>query len=712
MPRTRIAILGGGVASLTTAFELTRTAELRDQYDVTVYQMGWRLGGKGATGRNLDPDKGMRIEEHGLHVWLGFYDNAFQLMQDTYAEVQEKGLSPGNPLPNWQDAFKPQNFTPVGIGDGSVWAPVFWPSNHRVPGIDKATDAVEAIRTIIEIIGTTIKFAFGKHPLRALCIAVRMLLIRRAAGKLASEVGLENRPHLETVHHHLDTMASQFREIGTAPGDGGTLAALALEMVEIGLACIRGFLNPEYGLLEDFDLNRIDKYEFLQWLVDNGAPVSIKGTRDTHGLQAPSQPFLRALYDLAFAYRQFDDAQGNRQMVADFAAGAALRCCILIVGAYKGAVLYEMRAGMGEVVVSPLYKVLKSRGVKFEFFSKVTALTLSENRNWVETVEIEQQAQLSGSEYDPLFDVGGLPCWPSQPFWDQLVDGDKLKAAGVNFESHWMQYPSGYSPQTKSLNLGEHFDTVVLGISLGAFKDFGNGDPSMCAELIAASPKFDAMTRNIGIIPSHAEQLWLSKSLGEIGWTDPRPAMVGAIEPIDIWADMTPSIDRENWGAQDPPQSLHYFCGPLNTDAYAKPASDASVPSAAHAGVQQRMQDWLENNTSTIWPNAVAKGTDGIDWTLLYGGNAKGPDRLGDQFIRANIDPTECCPGTWSGTTQYRLHAGDSDFVNLVLTGDWVRTSTNTAGVDSAVISGKMASRAICGSPEHIPGEHFMQSKD
>ena len=61
---------------MTTAFYLTSTPELREKYDVTIYQLGWRLGGKGASGRNQK--YGDRIEEHGLHIWLGFYDNSFK----------------------------------------------------------------------------------------------------------------------------------------------------------------------------------------------------------------------------------------------------------------------------------------------------------------------------------------------------------------------------------------------------------------------------------------------------------------------------------------------------------------------------------------------------------------------------------------------------------------------------------------------------------
>ena len=98
--KTKVAVLGGGLGSIVTAYELTATPELREQYEVTVYQMGWRIGGKGASGRN--PDAGYRIEEHGLHIWLGFYENAFKAMRACYEEL---GRQPGTPLAALEDAF-------------------------------------------------------------------------------------------------------------------------------------------------------------------------------------------------------------------------------------------------------------------------------------------------------------------------------------------------------------------------------------------------------------------------------------------------------------------------------------------------------------------------------------------------------------------------------------------------------------------------------
>jgi uncharacterized protein with NAD-binding domain and iron-sulfur cluster len=54
---------------------------------ITVYQRGWRPpppppGGKGAPARRARP-----IEEQGLHIWLGSYENAFTLLRACYDET-------------------------------------------------------------------------------------------------------------------------------------------------------------------------------------------------------------------------------------------------------------------------------------------------------------------------------------------------------------------------------------------------------------------------------------------------------------------------------------------------------------------------------------------------------------------------------------------------------------------------------------------------
>src|SRR2546428_13677386 len=80
--RIRVAIVGGGCAAMSAAFELTRP-EHAARYQVVVYQLGWRLGGKGASGRGPPGP----IQEHGLPLWMGVYDNALPLRRECYAEL-------------------------------------------------------------------------------------------------------------------------------------------------------------------------------------------------------------------------------------------------------------------------------------------------------------------------------------------------------------------------------------------------------------------------------------------------------------------------------------------------------------------------------------------------------------------------------------------------------------------------------------------------
>ncbi|HEX8152502.1 MAG TPA: NAD(P)-binding protein, partial [Thermoanaerobaculia bacterium] len=101
MAKKRVAILGGGCGAMAAAYYLSNTPHLREHLEVTVYQLGWRLGGKGASGRNAAYHD--RIEEHGLHVWGGFYYNAFHMVQDVFGELNRP---PDCPLRTWTDTFE------------------------------------------------------------------------------------------------------------------------------------------------------------------------------------------------------------------------------------------------------------------------------------------------------------------------------------------------------------------------------------------------------------------------------------------------------------------------------------------------------------------------------------------------------------------------------------------------------------------------------
>ena len=69
--KVRIAMLGGGLGSLSAAYWLTQGRS--DQRELRDHRLsaGLAPGREGASGRSLRPDCGSRIEEHGLHLAAG-----------------------------------------------------------------------------------------------------------------------------------------------------------------------------------------------------------------------------------------------------------------------------------------------------------------------------------------------------------------------------------------------------------------------------------------------------------------------------------------------------------------------------------------------------------------------------------------------------------------------------------------------------------------
>lgn len=149
MARRKIAILGGGVAALSAAFELTEQDPQHQLFDITVYTIGWRLGGKGAVGR--DKEKGYRAEEHGLHVWTGFYDNAFELVDRLYAAMNDLDLSP--PFGSRENAFEGLDRSVLMEPFNSGWASwtIDIPPHEGIPGTPRpAFSLVDFLRSLLE----------------------------------------------------------------------------------------------------------------------------------------------------------------------------------------------------------------------------------------------------------------------------------------------------------------------------------------------------------------------------------------------------------------------------------------------------------------------------------------------------------------------------------------------------------------------------------
>ena len=684
---------------MTAAFELTATPELRDRFDVTLYQLGWRNGGKGASGRNAAIAE--RIEEHGLHIWFGFYDNAFRVMRDAYAEL---GRPPGTPLAGFDDAFHPCDEIVLYDRQDSGWQAFDFtcPRNLLRPG-----DPGE-LPTFWEMAATATRWALGgwrdlrerrddlpaeehqdlipgwfddlAHDLAADLLELPFDVAERLLGvaeRLASHRA-RNTDNLIARHAAqpllLVRLLEAFRDwLWTAVVRHRYRQdpdlRLFFTMVDAGVSTVAGIVKD--GILEHgFDV--VNHLDWAQWLEQHGAhEVTIGRT------PAERAPVLRAVYDVAFAY------PGGVIDDANCAAGTATSDLLRLVFSYRGSIMYKMQAGMGDVVFAPLYEVLKRRGVKFEFFHAVTSLRAGAAD--VDEIEVVRQVDLAPghSEYDPLTPVNGLPCWPSEPLWDQLEPA----AQGVDFEAEL----NPLKRQPHKLTRGTDFDEVVLGIPIGALD-------TICADLIAKDERFARAIHTGVTVRTQAFQLWANRATSDLGWEFGENSVAGCyVEPLDTYCDMTHLLPREAWRPTDHTRTIGYFCGVLDEP----PGEDHA---AATDRVKRNAIEFVERDLPELWPKAFENGQ--FDWDVLVDRNdGSGPARFDSQYWRANTSPWERYVLTPAGTVEHRLSSGDSGFDNLKLAGDWTATGIDGGCVEAAVISGMDAARAITGDPTHVPGK-------
>ena len=121
--------------------------------------------------------------------------------------------------------------------------------------------------------------------------------------------------------------------------------------------------------------------------------------------------------------------------------------------------------------------------------------------------------------------------------------------------------------------------------------------------------------------------------------------------------------------------------------------------------------EWLEDKSQALWPRAVRGQT--FDWDLLFhpASDASAEQQLDFQVIKANIDPWACCAGSPAGSTRWRLRADGSGFAHLYLAGAWIDSGFNVECIESAVISGRQAARAITGKSVEFDGENFLHNR-
>lgn len=718
--RQKIAILGGGVGGIATAWGLTQIPDWRERFEITVYQMGWRLGGKGASGRNAAC--GQRIEEHGLHVWLGFYDTAFRAMRAAYEEL---GRPKGAPLDTWQHAFTKHSTVVIMEEIRGDWRPwqIDFKENDDLPGeADPAPLPTEFgyLRLLLEWMvghyhthlhsdhgagdgGGEIRHrpwlsrvfhtlgedidevaAFVEHAGMMLETAALYAALRLAQA-LDDDASSHDTDHHEALTRLLDEFAGWLRGRISGHLDADDESRRVWILLDLSLAMTRGMVAD--GVVTD-GFRAITGWDFREWLRRHGAD----DTSVDSGL-------VKGLYDLVFAYEQGDTARPN------FNAGAAMRSIVSMIFDYKGAIFWKMQAGMGDTVFTPFYEVLRRRGVRFEFFHKVENLGLSSDGSTVDTLRMQRQVWLAGHPqdssvvYEPLVDVNGLACWPAAPDLAQIRPDQAAAIAslGIDLESYYADWAGA---ETRTLERGRDFDIVVLAIPPGAH-------PFICGELIERNEAFRAMVDHVSTVQTQALQLWMTPDLDGLGWHRESPVLDAYAEPLNTWADMSHLIPREAWPPEVELGSIAYLCGPR------RDADDAPTVEEIREGraewfarrendrVREENTAWLSGHAAGLWPDAASPGR-GVDPDALVGCADEPPkDRLAAQYHRANFEPSERYVLSPKGSDRHRLGATGAGIDNLVLAGDWTDNGFLNAGcVEATVLSGLRAAQAIADDDE------------
>jgi uncharacterized protein with NAD-binding domain and iron-sulfur cluster len=716
--KRRLVFVGGGPATLAAVYHLTRNEP--EFYQITIYEMSWRLGGKTASGRDAQG----RIEEHGLHILFGSYHNVFRTMIDCYRELRDKQLvsTQSHWLQDFADAIEPHHYGVIGDDRGKRWErfDVSFPSNRGVPGELPLPSLWDLAVVLCQLAWMIV---LGPWSLRHLqrCLAWPLGYRKKwrsedfprdvwgatdASGAHALGGSVLSRLALKAAIRLLDGGSSIGKLLCTALGLGQRLWRVAWRPFGPGRvrSSVDFFFAMALGLIRDRVLHRpggfeaIDSDDFRVWLKKHGASDGTLGS-----------PWIRALYDAAFSYPRGGVHRGHpavpepwppglpeKGFYENIAAGVAARAFLTTFLTYKGCFYNKMVAGMGDVISTPLYLVLKARGVRFEFFHRLADVKAIRDESGAFVVDelIFDTLPEPVPEYDPLIPVAGLLCWPSSP---------KLAALPRRAHQRALEAEScapSDAPRSIKVVCRDEFDAVVLGVPVAALPyacsslfELDRGREDLSSKRLSAQPDLIETVRTIAL------QLWFKPDLTKLGWPRPSPLLSLFHDPINTWCDMTHLLPREPWPTGRQPGNISYFCGPFPHDTpFPAPGALTSHAALAFHGELDKACEVAVDAFSIRLPELLPGTTDadGFNFSLLFDpSNGARRDRLRAQYRRINGEPQQTCTLALSGASDCRLSAEATGYDNLYITGDWIANGVYIACVEGAFQAGIRTARAV-----------------
>lgn len=607
-PPTRVVIVGGGCAGIAAAWQISQ----QPNYVVDVYERSWRLGGKAASVRD---SKG-HIHEHGLHVWLGFYENAFRMMRECYDEVREQGWGPESTHSeklthgSMDDAFFPEpNVGVAGLdaADGSIVWSGHLPPARGLPGDDldeetnpftlsnyllRCFDLLKAL--MLSVIGPPdenvpgkprpdkrskideaieLNFAFDATRSPALLVERVAQLLRTgtlttAAGLLQAVTMLErwlqqlnHAPQVaDSVLELLEAVAAQTRKQLRDLVAVDKKLRWKTEIIDIVMAIAVG-LYRDRVLFQNKGFDAINHIDYRKWLLEHGATKTSLDSR-----------FITGIYDLVFAYRD-----GDREYPA-LAAGVALRGALRMFFTYRGSMFWRMRSGMGDAVFAPLYKTLllekqakakrkdgavrKVSQVRFHFLHTLSQVSFDfkdKGARCVTQLEFKTVGDRDKVDKASANALDAFGCWPDSP-------AERFGNAASQTANKSGEADAGETQTTpRKLVYGgdgdDGFDAVIFATGIDDFLEVcAGGRPSAVGNRSEfynnMPPAWAKMSQEVSTVATQAAQVWLTADLEKLGWHRGSGLVTALNFRFNTWADMTHTLATEQaWRSAKSPQA-------------------------------------------------------------------------------------------------------------------------------------------------------------
>jgi len=731
--KTRVAIVGGGCAGLAAAWYLSQ----QPGYEVHVYEESWRLGGKGASSRDAQG----RILDHGLHVWLGFYENAFRMMRECYAEVAARKWGPMQDKPEERlahgsidDAFFPEPNIGVAVpdsaGDLNVWTG-FLPPAKGLPGeeIDAETNpftlasyllrCFELLKALLQsVIGPAdagvpsnprpdqrstfdeaMELDFSFDPVRSptamiewIARVLRTGALTTAAGIIQAVTILENWLHTlsfspqvaDSVLQLMEAVAAQTRKQLRDVVAVDEKLRLKTEIIDIVMTIAVG-LYRDRVLFDERGLDAINDLDYREWLLKHGATTTSVKSR-----------FMAGIYDLVFAYRD-----GNHKSPA-LAAGVALRGALRMFFTYRGSMFWRMRSGMGDAVFAPLYKVLLCRQRKSKPKDNGSEDGDEQEFETVEPVRFHFLHKLSGVDF--VFEPKEKR-YVKQLTFSTGGDYNELDRLSENALDHFGCWPDDeqvfrdaakgkLAGRPRELHVGDDFHAVIFAMGIDDFVDVV--DKSGLFEKMP--PEWQAMRDKVRTVATQAAQVWLERDLPQLGWLRGSGLVTALGMSFDTWADMTHTLATERaWrdtqsdgarravaGAAEGARSVAYFCGVLPETEVQRRGTGIGDK------VRANLTALLRGEIRPLWP----AGFDDQGRPQI--------SMIGNPHMEASTKGSARYTLSLPGSIEHRISPLELSVLNMTIAGDWTACGLDAGCVESAVMSGMLAAHAITGGVPHL----------